>query len=67
MNTSTDIHRVGSIVVRTGSVMNGHIWTEFTFIAEGGEYTVTAYSKKPLEIEGASHVNHIASGEPEPA
>ena len=67
MNISTDIHRVKSISMKTGKVSSGTVWTEFTFSTEDGELMVTAYSKDAITVEGSDHVNHVASGEPEPA
>lgn len=70
-HSTTNVHRITAIRVKATSLGSGRaafISTEFTFVAEDGTTsTVSAFSKDFLQIEGASHVNHIASGEPEPA
>ena len=64
MYSTTNIHHVTSIKVQA-DLINGTIdkfvSTKITFTTEeGGEVTVSAFSKDFLSIEGAEHVNHVA-------
>ncbi len=70
-NSTTNVHRITAIRVKAtplGAGSAAFISTEFTFVAEDGTTsTVSAFSKDFLQIEGSDHVNHVASGEQEPA
>lgn len=63
MYSTTNIHHVKAIKVQADSIngMNPFISTKITFITEdGGEITVSAFSKDFLSIEGAEHVNQVS-------
>jgi hypothetical protein len=61
MNISTDVHRVKSITARDGKISTGTFYTEFTLVTDDGEFTLTAFGKNPITIDGAEMVNLIAA------
>jgi hypothetical protein len=66
LQSTTNIHRVKAIRVRA-TVFETFVSHEFTFKTEdGGEITVSGFASSVLTIEGADHVNHVASGETKP-
>lgn len=63
MHSTTNIHHVVAVKVEAQAFTGEHAFvsTQFTFVdADGGEITVSAFSKDFLTIEGAEHVNHVA-------
>ena len=63
MYSTTNIHHVKAIKVQADQIngMNPFISTKITFITEdGGEITISAFSKDFLAIEGADHLNFVA-------
>lgn len=64
MYASTNIHHVKSIKVQANLIngtLNNFVSTKIVFTTEdGGEVTVSAFSKTFIEIEGSEHVNHVA-------
>lgn len=57
------LHDVTSISVRFDEI-NETRWMEFVFVDQhGGRHEVTAFVDKPLPIEGADFINHMASGD----
>lgn len=63
MYSSTNIHHVKTIKVQANLIggSSPFVSTQITFITEeGGEITVSAFSRDFLSIEGAEHVNHVA-------
>ena len=67
MNTSMNIHKATSIAVRQ-KYFDGvsNFWlTELTIKTETGEFRLAVMGEEPLAIEGAEHINHVASDEVE--
>lgn len=64
LHCTTNIHRVTSISVEAKFLNNGVYITTFCFQGEDGDrQEITTFSKGPLVIEGAEHVNFVASDE----
>lgn len=64
MHTSFMAHGITSISVRSTTI-SAKTWTT-TLVAmndNGSIFELTLFSNKPLEIEGADHVNHVASAQ----
>jgi hypothetical protein len=65
------IHRVVSLKAKSAPLLGGALsrWTTdvIAHTEDGNEITLTFFSDGPLEIQGAEFVNHVASGQTEPA
>jgi len=68
---SSSIHRVVEIKAKSGPLiggMEGRWTTDIVAKTEDGQtVSFTFFSAAPLVIDGAAFVNHVASGQTEPA
>jgi hypothetical protein len=67
---NSSIHRVVSLKAVSGPLACGYSrWTTDVIAKteDGNEIKMTFFSEGPLQIEGAEFVNHVASGQTEPA